>query len=173
MASTQTYNHQNIMEILVTQEVERHMNQLDSKLARYINQVEVETHALNHLPPLYASSEEGRRQQELKAQKEFGEQIAIAVRRAFAAVQRDPLRLSTPLERAEDPETQEAQAALQTLRDLLQRKELSWQNLVNVVQQALTRAPVQPKKDTQTDYGSVNQQSIWSKYDWNDYRYHR
>jgi len=92
---TQTYN--NVMELMVAEEVDSQMAELPSDLARYIKPLEVATYALNKLPPLYASSEEGWQRQQQRAQQQWSSQITVAVRRAIAAVQRDPLRKSTPL----------------------------------------------------------------------------
>ena len=47
----------NIMEELVIEEVQRQIVGLPTRLAQYIKKVEVETYALNRLPPLYASSQ--------------------------------------------------------------------------------------------------------------------
>ena len=87
----------NIMEDMVTQEVNRQITELPQKLAKYIKRVDVETYALNRLPPLYASSQEGWKFQTKRAEQKYKKQITMAVRHAFAAVQRDILKHSTPL----------------------------------------------------------------------------
>lgn len=94
--------YHNIMEDLVAEEVRLQMAQLSPRLTQYIKRVEVETYALNRLPTLYASSQEGCLYQHQRARTEYQGQIKIAVRQALAAVQRDPLRSSTPL--FQDPE---------------------------------------------------------------------
>jgi len=99
----------------------------------------VATYALNRLPPLYASSQEGRRHQQMRGKQKYNNEISTAVRQAFAAVQRDPLRRSTPLTRKEEAEYQVALAVLEEIQQLLPHKKLSWHNLVNVVQQSLTK----------------------------------
>jgi len=128
------------MEILVAKEVKRQLRQLPPNLAKYIEQVEVATYALNRLPPLYASSEEGLRQQQLRGEKNFAEQIATAVRQALAAVQRDPLRISTPLAPEEGSEYHDAYIALQDLQELLQQDVLNWRNLASTVRHTLLQA---------------------------------
>ena len=138
--STQGTTYQNVMELLVAREVERQMHKLPQKLVQYIDRIEVATYALNRLPPLYASCEEGQRQQQLRGQKTFATQIATAVRQALIAVQRDPIRLSTPLIREEEVEYRVAYSALEGLRELLQSPQLSWENMVDVVEQALGKA---------------------------------
>lgn len=89
--------YRNAIEPLVTEEVERQLQRLPSPLVEYINPVQVMAYALNRLPALYATSEEGWRRQQLRAKTQFGPQIAVAVRQAIAAVQKDPLKVSTPL----------------------------------------------------------------------------
>ncbi|MEL7038713.1 MAG: late competence development ComFB family protein [Cyanobacteria bacterium J06592_8] len=87
----------NVMQILVLQEVDRQLKELSHNQAQYIKPVEVVTYALNRLPPLYASSQEGLGHQLKQAQNQYKPQITVAVRQGIAAVQRDPLRRSTPL----------------------------------------------------------------------------
>ncbi len=101
--------YHNIMEDLVAEEVRIQMAQLSPRLTQYIKRVEVETYALNRLPTLYASSQEGWLHQHKRARTEYQKQIKIAVRQALAAVQRDPLRSSTPL--FQDPEDTTAEAS--------------------------------------------------------------
>ena len=92
----------NVMEILVAEEVERQMRRCPSALLDYVKAVEIETYALNRLPPLYAASHEGLEYQKQRARREYGQKIQTAVRHAFSAVQRDPLRKSTPLVSEDD-----------------------------------------------------------------------
>ena len=140
MHSDQGKTYKNVMELLVAKEVHRQIEQLPPKLAQYIDRIEVATSALNRLPPLYASCKEGQRQQELRAKKQFANQINTAVRQALVAVQRDPIRLSTPLLREEEMEYRVAHSALNGLRELLQIPQLSWDNLVNMVEESLSAA---------------------------------
>lgn len=85
------------MEDLVAEEVRTQMALLSPRLTQYIQRTEVETFALNRLPTLYASSQEGWLHQVKRARDEYQVKIKTAVRQALAAVQRDPLRSSTPL----------------------------------------------------------------------------
>ncbi|MEL7039500.1 MAG: late competence development ComFB family protein [Cyanobacteria bacterium J06592_8] len=93
----QSRKYHNIMEDLVAEEVRSQMSLLSPRLTQYIQRSEVETYALNRLPTLYASSHEGWVHQQKRARSEYLRQIKTAVRQALAAVQRDPLRSSTPL----------------------------------------------------------------------------
>ena len=92
----------NVMEILVAEEVDRQLRRCPSTLLDYVKAVEVETYALNRLPPLYAASHEGLEFQKDRARRDYGTKIQTAVRQALMAVQQDPLRRSTPLVSEDD-----------------------------------------------------------------------
>ncbi len=166
--------HKNVMELLVTQEVERQRSQLSENLAKYIDPIEVATYALNRLPPLYACSQQGWQYQELQAQSQFQQQITIAVRQALVAVQRDPIKRSTPLVPIEQTELQEAQAALAALQNLLHQREVSWNNLANTVQKALTKTATEaikqvlPKKAHKNPIHQESKELNLVVYDWKD-----
>ena len=166
--------NQNVMELLVKEEIERQVNRYPVNLKKYINKLEVATYALNRLPALYASSHKGKNQQKIIGKKKFKHQITMAVRQGLAAVQRDPLRVSTPLISEADIEYQTARTALQDIHNLLEERnlldyqELSWDNLVNVIQRALNKTAwvgigEQPKP---------NDKFTTQANDWADFRYH-
>ncbi|OLP17790.1 hypothetical protein BST81_12015 [Leptolyngbya sp. 'hensonii'] len=136
MPSDRNLTYRNVMEALVAEEVERQFQQLQPKLARYLSKEEVTAFALNRLPALYATSEKGWRQQSIRGRRDCGTQIANVVRQAIVAVQRDPLRMESPLAPAEDSE---AQAALRELKVILKREDITWRNLPEVVEQALVK----------------------------------
>ncbi|NEQ71232.1 MAG: late competence development ComFB family protein [Symploca sp. SIO2D2] len=169
--------HKNVMELLVTQEVKRQREQLPENLAKYIDPVEVATYALNRLPPLYACSQQGWLYQELEGQSKFRHQITTAVRQALAAVQRDPIKRSTPLAPSEETELQRAQAALVALQNLLEQEEVSWQNMANMVQKALTKTATEaikqvlPKKTQKNPAPQKPQVPTLVVYDWKDNLY--
>ncbi|MGC1307715.1 MAG: late competence development ComFB family protein [Phormidesmis sp.] len=117
----------NVMERLVAEEVQRQRSKLPPKLREYIQTVEVETYALNRLPPLYASSEKGWQMQYEKAGKTHAEAVFKAVRQGIAAVQVDPLRASQPLSvHSQD----ESEAILTAFRNMLNQPELTWDDIV-------------------------------------------
>lgn len=97
MSRNQSLNYINVLEIIVIEEVERQIPKLSPHLVKYINPEQVIAYALNRLPSLYATSEEGWRRQQLKAKTELKNQIVMAVRQGLAAVQKDPLKVTTPL----------------------------------------------------------------------------
>ncbi|XWK89169.1 MAG: late competence development ComFB family protein [Phormidium sp.] len=93
----QTIVYRNAIEPIVIQEVEHQLKKLSPNILEYINSAQIIAYALNRLPALYATSKEGWNAQQLRAQKQMKEQITTAVRQGLAAVQRDPLKISTPL----------------------------------------------------------------------------
>ena len=112
MSVKQRRKYHNVMEDLVAEEVRSQMALLSPRLTQYIDRSEVETYALNRLPTFYASSREGWLHQQKRARDEYQVQIRTAVRQALAAVQRDPLRNSTPL--FSDPEEVQAETSTRT-----------------------------------------------------------
>jgi len=132
--------YHNVIELLVAEEVQEQLKQVPDNLQPYIEPIEVATYALNRLPALYASSQEGQKRQLKYARQHLQEQITLAVRQGIIAVERDPIRTSTPLSWVSDHQLETAQRALETLRLLLNRPDLSWNTLVPVVRQALYRA---------------------------------
>jgi hypothetical protein len=149
----------NVMESLVAEEVERQFHRFSPKQLGFISPDAVTTYALNRLKPLYANSAKGYELQEQRARQEFGSNIEMAVRQGIAAVERDPLRSSHPLQVERDPK---AQQALRAMKLILQRSDLDWDNLPDILEQALNdasqgkcnwrpRASIQPG-DRQRDY---------------------
>lgn len=127
----------NVMETLVMEEVERQFRKFSSRQQSFIAPDAVTTYALNRLKPLYANSQKGYECQEQKAREEFGSNIEMAVRQGIAAVERDPLRSSQPIRVKAD---NQADQALKAMQKILQRKDLDWDNLPDVLEQALNGA---------------------------------
>ena len=127
----------NIMEVLVVEEVEKQVSKLPNKVASYIKVSEVVAYALNRLPCLYATSKRGWQRQLHYGKTELSQKISTPVRQGIAAVQRDPLRVNDPLNFHED---RSAVQALEQLKDLLQCKDLTWEQLPNLVEQTLLNA---------------------------------
>ncbi len=89
--------YRNAIEPLVAEELEQQLHRLPKQIVRYLNPAQVMAYALNRLPALYATSEEGWHRQQQHAKQQLKEQIVTAVRQGLAAVQKDPLKYSTPL----------------------------------------------------------------------------
>lgn len=124
MSFYQAQIYKNVMELLVAEEIKKQINQNAAYRSQTINLTEVSTYALNRVPPLYASSQEGLYRQKQRAQKEFGRHIQAAVRKGLEVVTQEPLRLTTPLLPEEDLEA-EAQLARMALERLPMDGELS------------------------------------------------
>ncbi len=134
--------HVNIMEILVKEEIEKQLKFYPINLRNYINKVEVATYALNRLPPLYASSTIGKEKQKRIGKQKYKTHINLAVHRALAAIERDPLRKSTPLMSEDYAQYQLAESSLKKLENILKQygfifnnQRLSWNNLNTVIKQ--------------------------------------
>jgi hypothetical protein len=139
----QTY--QNVMEILVKEEIEKQLKSLPVSRRPYINRVEVATYALNRLPAMYASSQKGKIEQRRVGLVKYKAEIIIAVRRAIAIVDRDPLRSSNPLISETEVKYRNAETALQDLKYIFQKyqiinqNELSWDKAVMLVERILSK----------------------------------
>jgi hypothetical protein len=140
--------HQNVMELLVEEEIERQLEHYCERVKTDLNRVEVATHALNRLPPLYASSEKGRERQRQIARQRHAQQIRQAVKSALAAVEKNPLRDSVAIVSENEAKWQEVEVALEELQKLLEDRKLldksssplAWENLVAAIQRAINRA---------------------------------
>lgn len=142
MRKENDYINRNVMEILVSEEIDRQIGRLPDNIRKYINPLEVATYALNRLPALYASSQQGFNKQKLKGRSEYSVQITQQVRQGFAAVQKDILRCSTPLvanktEEDIEKDLQEAKNALQELAEFIPDRDISWKKVVQLVKPIL------------------------------------
>ncbi len=159
----------NVMELLVTEEVNKQIPLLPMKTAQLIKSPDVVAYALNRLPSLYATSKIGWQRQLARAKTEFSQQIKQAVHLGIIAVQKDPLHISDlindSLEGAEI--NQVANTALEKLKVVLQREDLSWENLANVVENLLISFNIPEKKLNKSNYSRARH----STDHWETYRY--
>lgn len=135
------------MEVFVDEEIKYQLdtNTTITMQLSALNLLEVATFALNRLPSLYASSTEGleRQRRKLKDDRNLKRKVSLAVSQGFAAVERDPLRRTTPLEIEKNSESddldvlQEVKQKLTDLTKTLPEKELTW--LVGFIEQFLAR----------------------------------
>lgn len=88
----------NVMEKLVAEETTRQLKAYPPRITKDVQNLDVITYALNRLPPLYASTEEGIAHQTQIAKDNHQKAIQMAVQQAIAAVRRDPLRNKTPIQ---------------------------------------------------------------------------
>ncbi|ACK69970.1 hypothetical protein PCC7424_1530 [Gloeothece citriformis PCC 7424] len=149
---TQSYNHhiyENTMECLVKEEIEKQLKNYPKTVIKFINKTEIEAYALNRLPALYASSEQGREKQKEIGQQKYQKQISLAVSQALVTVRENPYTESKSIASLSGIEVkyQEARQALQKLQIFLTHtqllnnssQEITWDNLVSVVHQALNK----------------------------------
>lgn len=128
--------YKNVMEMLVEEEVERQLRALPAKTASYINPTDLVAYALNQLPSLYATSEKGLEYQLRQGKEKYVPKICQAVQRSIAAILRDPLRHSVPLQSKSGGARREV---LHQLRLLLHNDKIDWETLPAAVEQALNR----------------------------------
>ncbi|MDJ0661525.1 MAG: late competence development ComFB family protein [Crocosphaera sp.] len=154
--------HINIMELLVIEEIEKQLQFYSKKKRDYINQVEVATYALNRLPALYASTYIGKEHQKRLGQQKYKSQIILAVRRALAAVERDPLRKSVPLVSENQAQYELAKIALKKLEQLFKKQgiipnnqKLSWNNLQKIIYPLITKVKSQNIKRHEKEFGTL------------------
>ena len=151
--------HVNVMEALVYAEIEKQLKFYPKNLKGYINKVEVATYALNRVPAFYASSKQGQEQQRRIAIRKHKDDIASVVRRAIAAVERDPLRSSEPIVADWEIEAEEAKQSLKRVQSILKDRglldydsqTLTWENLPNLIQRAFNKIEwIKPKPTEET-----------------------
>lgn len=80
----------NVMETLVAEELARQIKTLHPRTKNDLNQLDIITYALNRLPPLYASSQEGIAYQTQEAKHNHLLAIQREVERAIKTVRRQP-----------------------------------------------------------------------------------
>lgn len=139
--------HVNVMETLVYEEIDKQLRFYPKNLRTYLNLTEVATYALNRLSPLYASSQKGVEEQRRVAARQYKSEITSAVRRAIAAVERDPLRNSTPIVSEMEVKYQEADNTLKEIEQILRSYELldftnqalTWENCPKILRKALNK----------------------------------
>jgi hypothetical protein len=137
--------HVNVMEALVYEEIDKQLRFYPKNLKTYLNLTEVATYALNRLPPLYASSQKGVEEQRRVAARQYKSELTSAVRRAIAAVERDPLRSSTPIVSEMEVKYQEAENTLNEIQQILQSYQLldydnqvlTWENCPRLLRRVL------------------------------------
>ncbi len=154
-AATEKHIATNVMEELVTEEINKQLRRYPRKVAKYINKVEVFTYALNRLPPLYASCYKGLNRQKIRGKADLQIQITRTVREGIKQVQNDLVRISNPLTTEIDPvekELAEAQEALQELSIFFPNKNISWKNINKIVKPILIRLKEKEQKSLNSNH---------------------
>jgi len=125
-------SYRNAMEPLAAEEIDRQLENMPGDVAKSINKADAIAYALNRLPSLYSTTEEGWHWQQNRMREKSAELLAQAASWGIRAAQRKNKAFSTPLQ-----ERSEAEAALAEIKELLGRSDISWQNVVQVVEQAV------------------------------------
>jgi hypothetical protein len=126
--------YKNAMEVLVEEEVDRQIDALPPRTASYINRLELVACALNQLPPLYATSQQGLTYQLQRGRAKLSGHIHQAVQRALDAVRREPIRTYIPLPM---PQSSHLRDVLHQLRLVLKNEQLDWDSLPIAVKRAI------------------------------------
>jgi len=132
------YRYSNILESLVSAIVERRVQRLDESIQKKISIDDVAAYVLNRLPPMYATSRRGLQSLRQRVKSEMTNQIISIVKEALVKVIQAPERALSPLpfERF----NLELEDTLVQLRELLQRDDITWRNIAEIVEECL-RAP--------------------------------
>ncbi len=126
----------NVMERMVETTAIHLMRNLPAEAKDQARFMEVVAFALNRLPPLYATTERGYQMLYQKAVGELFEEVTLFTQEAISQVKSSPNSDSAPLylyrcERRIDQEI------LPKLQQILNRPDLTWQNLVQAVESAI------------------------------------
>jgi hypothetical protein len=124
----------NAIEEIVIQEVQAQLAKAPQSQQNTVNINDVAAYALNRLPPMYATSQEGWSQQRRRAMTEFMGQIEMMVRRALVNAKPDVLRDMTPLP---EKETENQALALAQLQQLFGVDDMTWRDLPAILDNAL------------------------------------
>jgi hypothetical protein len=153
------FAYRNAMETLVAQELQRQLRMMPPKVAQEIAIDDVAAYALNCLPPLYATTDSGWQWQVDRAQEEMQSQIAMAVSQGLMVVHQAPIRSGVRIS-AGNENLISAQKALQELARLLNRPNLSWQEVVSWVRQSRLQRSASNSLNSSSSVNSANSSSV-------------
>jgi hypothetical protein len=125
----------NVLEKLVIQVALEQAQRMGSVLARQVEIDDVAAYALNRLPTMYATTEQGVERQTQRARQEMSNQIASTVIQALMTLSKTPRRLVSPIPILKFEE--EREHALAELRQILQRDDITWRNLPRLIEEAI------------------------------------
>lgn len=124
----------NVLEEVVMKEAEFQHSQLPPAMQDKVAVIDIGAYVLNRIPPMYASNKQGWGFQREKALRRAHLEIAPKVKEAIQYLQRAPMRMSAPL-----PAVLQAENALNQVRAILNRQELTWAQVPGLVQQLLLK----------------------------------
>jgi hypothetical protein len=123
------------METLVHEEIDRQLTEPGATYPQNFDRSDAIAYALNRLPALYATTEEGWERQMNRARRGLMDLITMATTWGINEAQRKYKPHETPL--TEEHVRPPAERALEELRLLFDREDLSWDNLSAVVHDAV------------------------------------
>lgn len=126
--------YHNAMEPLASAEVDRQLQNLPQTTRESINKVDAIAYALNRLPAMYATTEEGWYWQQERAKESLTNLISQAASWGIKAAGRKAKVFTTPLKTEKVSEE-----TLQKLRELLECEDVCMETLVDVVEEALLK----------------------------------
>lgn len=118
----------NVLEEMVMQEVTRQLGRLLDSQKDKIDAVDVAGYVLNRMQPMYATNRNGWSFQREKALVRASQDISKLVTQGIEAVKRSPNRQRSPL-----PQTLKSEAVLNQIRELLNRPDLDWSNVMSAL----------------------------------------
>jgi hypothetical protein len=127
----------NVIEELVIEETKLQLDRLGAGIQQQVRIADVVAHALNHLPPMYATNQRGWSKQRQKAIHELSKQVGVLVQQAIVTMSNSPLRNSEPL-----PLTLlgTPERALDRLLKVIRKNNLTWKDVPNGVASAIITA---------------------------------
>jgi len=129
------YRYSNILESIVAAIIERRVNRFDEAIQKKISIDDVAAYVLNRLPPMYATSRRGLQNLRQRVKSEMTNQIISIVKEALNKVIQAPERSLSPL--PFEKFNLELEDTLVQLRELLQRDNITWRNITEIVEECL------------------------------------
>lgn len=133
-----SWNFINTLENLVCSIAQRQISRIDSSLTEKVSLEEVSAYALNRLPPMYATTENGLKYWRDRARNELSTDILLTVRQGIVTILKSPSRFLPPL--PSDKFSTEQEVAIAELRDILQINDIDWRNVAMVIKDAIEQS---------------------------------
>jgi hypothetical protein len=127
----------NVLERLVLTLADRQINRFSAETRDRLDIAEVTAYTLNRLPPMYATSCQGLRQLHQRIKAEFAISINSTLHHAIMVVMQSPHQTSTPLSYAKYDQDQKE--AIEQLKLILGRSDLTPQNVAHIVEEVLDK----------------------------------
>lgn len=127
----------NVLEDLVKQEVNQQLLHMANVLPRKVGIDDVCAHVLNRLPPMYATTEQGVIWQAQKVREQMSSQIETTVIQSLLTLSKTPRRLTDPIPLIKFDD--ECEQAITELRSLWQREDITWRNVLGLMESAISQ----------------------------------